>query len=322
MRKTKILIFLLFCFQSSFAHSDFWQTRQYGNVITRVISGFDFEEIHKVKLIGQMTRDLCDSLNYKDTIYLDFKHAYTSPIKSTYFVGVDNNWLDYYNGELFYFSQPNIIITEHGQTFDFKKTLKLVEYAITNKKKVLKEQKRRETQIRYSYFDLNTISTKKTLEIAKGKSSTLVENILLNKYYRELDIERPYLSCYWSRGEYHFEARRYNKPDTLIFSTKNIYSSQFFQEAAFIYTTDSNLVFINGLNPFASKEHLIEEKSKIFEYRPIKFVQINRYNYACSFSFHNPDAKTMEEALQLHQRTLFYQVANDKLIQNLEAEIK
>ena len=321
MRKIKILLTFLFCNQLLFAHSDFSQFKQYNNVITRVISGFDFEEVHKVKIIGQMARDLCDSLNYTEPIIIDFKHAYTSPIKSTYFLGVDN-WDDNQNLKSFRFVDRNIVITEHGYSFNFEKTLKLVEYAISNKREIIKNQKRIETEVRYSKFDLKTISIKITEAIVESKTSLLINTILSNKYYREKDIKRPYIKCYWSEGVYHFEARRFDKPDTLIFRTQSIYSAQFFDESAFIYTTDSNVVFINGLSPFTSKQHLIENKSQIFKYRPIKFVRINRYNYACSQGYYDSNAKTRKESFKLRSRTLYYQVEKDRLIQNLEAIIK
>jgi hypothetical protein len=321
MGRIKFLIVLIFCFQTTFAHQDFWQVKQYDNIITRVISGFDFEEVHKVKLIGQMTRDLCDSLNFTDTIVLDFKHAYTGPIKSTYFIGVHDSLLNYNSDEPYHISHPIIIITEHGSSFDFESTLKLVEYSISNKKKISKSQKKTETVLRHSFFDLYTISTRQTEEIVQGKTSNLVESVLSNKYWREVDFERPLIKCYWSNGEYYFEAIRYNNSDTLIFKTKSIYFSQYFEEAAFIYINDSCFIFLNGNNPSASKKHLIEDKGKVFEYMPLKFVKINRYNFACSISYYSPNANTWEEAVTLLQRTLYYQVNNDRLIQNLEEEI-
>jgi hypothetical protein len=61
-------------FGTTFAHKDFWKVADFGNVKVRVKTGFQYEEINKAFIIGQLAEKLSKDLNYADTIFLDFNH--------------------------------------------------------------------------------------------------------------------------------------------------------------------------------------------------------------------------------------------------------
>lgn len=98
MRASKlILIFILFSTAKAFAHQDFWMTKTFGNVKVRIKTGFRYEEINKVWIIGELAQNLCNELKYKDTVFLDFNHAYTGYCSPDYFISfgdgsIIQNW--------------------------------------------------------------------------------------------------------------------------------------------------------------------------------------------------------------------------------------
>jgi hypothetical protein len=77
MNKTKnILIFLLLLLTSITvsAHQDFFVVNEFGNVKTRIKTGYEYEEIKKVQIIGELAELLAKKLNYNEPILLDFNH--------------------------------------------------------------------------------------------------------------------------------------------------------------------------------------------------------------------------------------------------------
>lgn len=56
------------------AHQGFWVVTESGNVKTRIKTGYQYEEIKKVQIIGELAELLAKKLNYNEPILLDFNH--------------------------------------------------------------------------------------------------------------------------------------------------------------------------------------------------------------------------------------------------------
>lgn len=68
-----MLLLLLLSTKAS-AHQDFYVIKEFGNIKTRIKTGFQYEEIKKVEIIGKLAEFLAKELNYNEPILLDFNH--------------------------------------------------------------------------------------------------------------------------------------------------------------------------------------------------------------------------------------------------------
>ncbi|MEM6771190.1 MAG: hypothetical protein AAF597_11455, partial [Bacteroidota bacterium] len=67
------------------AHQDRWFEFQENNVIVRMKTGHEYEEIKKAEMLAKMANDLVESLAYCRNIQIDFIHNYTyDQIESTF----------------------------------------------------------------------------------------------------------------------------------------------------------------------------------------------------------------------------------------------
>ena len=75
---TYILLFLITTLSYGF-HKEHVEFNIYGNVKVLGRSGFhNYNEFNKFKIIGILSEKLCQKLNYKDTIVLEFEHNYSN----------------------------------------------------------------------------------------------------------------------------------------------------------------------------------------------------------------------------------------------------
>ena len=154
MIKKVLILFLLTVLYSglTLAHQDFTVTRDYGNVAVRIKTGFEYEEIQKVFIIGQLAEKLAEKLNYKNPVFLDFSHNYTRDSSYDYFISYDDgSFTDvmYKDERKKSFRESEaIVIRQISRTFDISVTLKLLEYAILN----LGNIKSTQTEIEYRNF--------------------------------------------------------------------------------------------------------------------------------------------------------------------------
>lgn len=91
----KIVVFFIIVnimgFCPIYAHQDFYTIKDYGNVKVRVQTGYNYEEINRALIIGQLAEELTKELEYKRPFFLDFIHNYmTDNEKASYFISFDN----------------------------------------------------------------------------------------------------------------------------------------------------------------------------------------------------------------------------------------
>ncbi|MBL4774192.1 MAG: hypothetical protein JKX98_11615 [Alcanivoracaceae bacterium] len=94
MKKSKFFIFLsllilLTLSHSVIVHQDFCTVKDYSNVKISITSGYNYEEIQKAELIGQLAKKISKKLNYSKQLFLDFDHAYTSYCEPNFIIAFD-----------------------------------------------------------------------------------------------------------------------------------------------------------------------------------------------------------------------------------------
>jgi hypothetical protein len=311
MRKSRLIfntIILTLVFGSVFGHQDFWVIRDYGNIKVRVKSGFDYEEINKAFIIGQLAQALVKDLGYSDQIFLDFNHYYTGDCEPDYFISFDDGqikypWDDYTEKNLL--KGKAIVLRQVAKTFDVISSLKLLEYSVANIEMVKSIQRQIEYNQNYCEWTINSVDTVLIDKQVSRDMSPLIAKIF------KLKIERPDkdfkngISYYWQAGKYYIYHRKVGQEDKVALVLTSIYDFQkidpntnliFDSDRAFYcLTADKDVV--------VSKRHELLDTS--FEYwRPYRVTKISDNK----LSFYLSGFGTSE-------RTLLYTISSDELEQ-------
>lgn len=318
MRPYKLL-FLLFLLSASnvFAHQDFWVIKTFGKVKVRIKTGFNYEEINKAWIIGELTNKLANTHKYKETIFLDFNHSYTGDVRPDYFISYDDGPIKQtWSGveTLYFLKGEALVIREASRRFDASATAKLVEYAITHIADVKKEQKPLEYNKNYRHWLVNSIDTIKTKQIVKGNLSKLASEVMNNKIYRrKSEKESNSISYFFRNNKYYVFYNDYKVKDSILLVVDNIYQFEAisFNEAV-VLDTDSTFYYTQGVNtPHASKRWTIKNK---FDFdRPYEITRVGAHKVAFSFWYYSK-----EEGRQPKERTLVYRSDKNELFQDID----
>lgn len=248
----------------TWAHQDRYYTYKYDNVTIRFKTGFFFEEINNVKIIGEYASLLCDSLNYDKPILLDFIHDYGHSYKGktysflnvgseeyelvSYYVQKYDSLIDENVYHMVPYSDSienikeiekevhtvqevskhkKIVIRQFGFHFDITQTLNLVYYAITNKA-YIKSASITDTlssYLRNMYYKFETLPSC-FVDSIKSTPATFVQSILQTKVYREVDsVDRHSLYySYYSKNGQLYVFAGLHDKEITLDTLKQIYS--------------------------------------------------------------------------------------------------
>lgn len=228
-RLTISIIVLTLHFGTVFGHQDFWVIKDYGNIKVRVNSGFDYEEINKAFIIGQLAEVLAKDIGYAGQIFLDFNHHYTDDCEPDYFVSFDDGkikyrWNDHLKENLL--KENAIVVRQVARTFDVASTLTLVEYSIRNREMIKVSQRRIEYNQNYCNWTINSIDTVLLDKQISQEMSSLVAKVFKLKIDRPEKDFRNGFSYYWEEGRYYIFFRQLGQEDKIILNLPSIYDFQ------------------------------------------------------------------------------------------------
>lgn len=310
------IIILTFIAEIAIAHQDFWVIKDYGNIKVRVKTGFQYEEINKAFIIGQLSQKLSKELNYKEPIFLDFNHAYTGDCDPDYFISYDKgNILQTWTNEKQkdFLKENSIIVRQVSRKFDFVSTLKILEYAILNLTTIKSAQRQITYNQNYCQWKINTIDTILIKNHLKTYGSEILTKILKNKIDRHDKNFKYGVSYYWEDNKFNIYRRDYNGRDTILLTVDNIYDYHIINgNSTVIFNSDSTFYHIGRYKkPMTSKKHLIENTFDY--YQPFDLKDIGGDKITIYFWSY-----TKDEGRQPRDRTLIYLIDKDRLIQDLD----
>jgi len=331
-----------------FAHEDFYATNDFGNVKVRIKTGFEYEEINNVALLGQLAEKLCKKFNYSEPIFLDFSHYYTGNCTPDFFISYDkvNNeylkWGGNSNKSLFWddnkvvfrevgnFLDGNaIVIRQIARHFQARTTMKLLEYAILNLKNIKSTQTQIEYNKNYCQWKINSIDTLIIKEMLNTPNSDLLNDILKVRIYRDEKDFGHGISYYLQDNRYYvFQKGLYQGLETVLFDFENIYDfKKFGKMLALIFDTDSSFYYVkqSGIITFAngggsekgpqiSKRHVI---NNFGTYKPYDVTNIGDGKVVISFWYWKSerDENDTDKSITIgdKQKTLIYFAEDDRL---------
>jgi len=240
MYRKKITIIFLLINSCVFAHQDFYRIKKYGKITTRIKTGFEYEEIKKIELIGQLAQNLAKNLNYNKNILLDFNHFYTGNCVPDYFLSYDNGSIENtrYNSKTKpVFKKNKLIIRQVSNDFDIIKTLKLLEFSILNEEIISRNQRKIQYNKNYCNWIINSLS-KKEIKIDTPHSE-LIKKLINQKTYR-IEGEVPdSIRYYWKNNKYYIiEGNSFLKEENIILEVDKIFDFKKIYNTIFLF--DSN----------------------------------------------------------------------------------
>ncbi len=318
-----LTLILILTFGNTFAHSDFYIVKDFENVKVRIKTGYKYEEIEKVFLIGQLADSFAIQLNYSEPIFLDFNHYYVGNCEPNYFISYDrgkiqNTWSGVSKEDDF-LKDKSIVVRQVARQFDSQTTLKLLEYAIINIKKIKSSQNELIYNKNYCQWRINSIDTTLIKGILNEPNSNQINNIL------SLKIERPFndfVSYYLQNNKYTvFFSGFHTTKDTALIILDNVY--QFYENRkSLIFDTDTSFYYIDGFAKKVSRRHVIQNTNG--NYRPYGINYIGNEKFSIHFRYYpkENDPENAEKFVFEKERTLIYLMEKDVLIQNLDELLK
>ncbi|OCK49833.1 hypothetical protein BA768_08025 [Chryseobacterium sp. CBo1] len=278
--------FIIFLFFSNYctAHKTKVKIQNYGNVKTLYISEFNFgdktvsaEEL-KMEVLGKLSKQIADKLGFKDTIMLERK-TIMYPNKSNLFI-IEQNDANYKLlklGEGYEKTKggSGVAIRLQSLKVAIEDVLKMVEYAIKNKKKLNKSL----IPVNYFYNDDNQITvlansddfirkiTRKQSDLVNEIIKTEVE--LLNNGFSKTKIS-------WKDGEFVFGFNdvppnngNYFKLETEKFTTKDFkyYIENTWNDFFIVFHDSDCFTYFDGREENTSSQKLDENISDFYPFR-------------------------------------------------------
>lgn len=313
MRKCRLIISIILLtlnFGAALGHQDFWVIKEYGNIKVRVKSGFDFEEINKAFIIGQLAQTLVKDLGYSKQVFLDFNHHYTGDCEPDYFISFDDGkikypWKDYNKQNLL--KGRAIVVRQVARTFDIITTLKLLEYSVLNSEKIKSSQRQIEYNQNYCDWTINSIDTLLIDQQVSQEMSSLVAKLFKSKIERPDKDFQNGISYYWSAGNYCIFFRQVGQEDKVVLELSGIYNFQRIESnTTLIFDSDRSFYCITANNKLVvSKHHKIMDTFD--NYRPYRVTKTSEKELSIYFS-----------GFLTGERTLAYSISNDELEQGLK----
>lgn len=317
-----ILLTYLFILTSNiaFGHQDFWMTKDFGNVKVRIKTGFQYEEIKKSWIIGELANKLCLQLNYTKPVFIDFNHHYVGDCEPDYFLSFDDGSIIYtFESEKPkpFLKENALVIREVGRRFTPSITLRLLEYAIANADKIKSRQKTIEYQQNYCQWKIKTVDTLQVKKIADGSISDQVNQILSTRLYRQKDDKgKSNVSYYFQNNKYFVFYNGDKVKDSVLLVVDNIYQfNSFAYDENVVFDSDSSFYYVQGVgNPRSSKRKVIE---RIYEnYEPFDINTVGAYKVTFTFWYYDNT-----EGRQPKERNVLYKSDTDELLQDLDKKI-
>lgn len=269
-----------------YAHQDFNIIKDYGNIKVRIQTGYDYEEVNKIEIIGQLADRLANELEFEQQVFLDFIHMYTEVTRETlYFVSFDDG--TFYNNDNLenekLFDNDILVIRQFGNLFNIEKTLKLLEYSLKNENEIKREQKKVIYKTQHLDLELNSIEKSHIEKIKKSENSKEFQSLLQLKTYRPDDKFVFGFTYYWQNGKFKIVKIGSDKSENILFELDNLYEFRLVGNCTFIFPTKNEFITVNYSHN-KSYQKMVSELLKIEggenNYRPykIEFIGGNKFS--------------------------------------------
>lgn len=319
MKKILLIILLVFNVVFCHAHQDFYVTKTYDNLTVRIKTGYQYEEINKLMILGELGQIMLEELDYNGKVLIDFNHHYTEICEPDYFISYNNGsfkytWSDDLKSEPV-LSSSGIVIRIVDNKLDYEKALKLLEYAIEKKAYIKKNQNEIIYERNYCQWKIQTINTSIIKAILQIPLSETIQNVLKTKIERPQKGFKYGISYYFEDGQYTIFSRDNNGNVIDLKTLDNIYYfKQLENYSAIIFDTKNSFYYASPYGQKISSRNVVRNTADLF--KPFRIKEIGGNKISIYFSYYS-----YEEGIKRIERTLLYLTDEDKLLQDFDKVI-
>lgn len=257
------LILLAICFSTfAHAHKDKQKLQTHGNIKTFCRATFHYSVFEKVTAIGILSEKLAKELNYKDTLLIEVRKPHFETFKDdNYRFDMDNSayqflFESYYEAP---YKAEGMSIRIQAKDINVTEVLKLVEFAILNKKKLNK------MQLTEKIYDLDDnkflgkyryIPKEQLIKIWSNQSDLITK--IINEKVPLLVEDELGLGVYWQNNNFIF-GHNYKKgkidnealliPNYYYFTSKGLSGLIFLNNTQFYHMGYYKNQFIENTEP-------------------------------------------------------------------------
>jgi hypothetical protein len=328
MKKLIIILLILSVSSKVLGHQDFYVVEKFGNIQTRITTGYDYEQINIVRIIGKLANKLSEKLNYKQPIFLDFSHAYTAEIEPDYFLSFGKGTIKYTwtsDRKKGLLKKEGIVVRQVSHEFDIEATLKLIEYSITNIAEIKQNQKEIVYEQNYCQWKVPTIDTLKVKKVLLQSTSKEIEEVLIQKTYLNSDDWNFGVDYFYQNRKFHFVVKAYNGiKDTIALSIKNVFQIATIDSGTkIVFDSDSTFYCVGWYRKerVISKQHTIKAVKSHFGTFAINNLGDNLVSIHLS-RFKTKEEIEVSDSSFYFEKTSIYEIENDNLTDDVKEQIK
>lgn len=247
------ILALLFSF-NCFAHKDKVIGKKYGNVKIYMKTGFDYSDIDKIQIVGQLSEKLSERLHYKDTIFIEYIQDYTNKYDNDLYILEFNNSNYKIIGGIkseytIKSNNSGLSVRIYADRINVVEILKLVEFTITNKEKTNSYLTNKEIGFnRYEEQPLISIATDdKIIGGIYSSESELIKE-LINERVLVKEQDNYGIEIYWKNDKFIFEYNHiHSDKQEFVFELKDYFYHKYVNVNDILIFVDKNsFYFLDG----------------------------------------------------------------------------
>jgi len=258
--KYKLGILALLLSFHCFAHKDKVIQETYGNVKIYMRTGFDYSDIDKIKIVGQLSKKLSDRLQYKDTIFIEYIQDYTDKYTNDLYMLEFNNS----NYKIITGIEPEYKIDSNNSGLSVRiyadrikivDILKLVEFTIINKEKTNSYLTKK--NIGFNVYEdkelikplISLATDDKIIEQIISSESQLIKDII-NEKKLVIGQDNYGIEIYWQNDNFIFEYNHiHSDKQEIVFELKDYFYHTYVNVNDILIFVDKNsFYFLDGTN--------------------------------------------------------------------------
>ncbi|MCH5719924.1 hypothetical protein [Niabella hibiscisoli] len=347
--KLKLLFCCLLISITGKCHVDIIWKNKIDNVTAQITIRMASEEKSKTFMLGSYAARLARRLNYRRSIFIDYRCAYTRTIPPAYFLSfgkgsytakgglaTDNQGKTdtaRLSGNLM--ADNGLVVIVYASTLDFKDVLKLLEYGIRNEQSIRSSQKTLDTRYNFTYWQhsFESIATNKITEVI-SQSSKNVTSILSEPCFRfeqdpkeyrfvEMKANRRSFSYYYKDDRFFSILPSHSKTDTIVLQTSDIahwYSPDL--ETALVFDSDTSFYYLSvkGNKSVISRRQTVLNRNARY-YTPRVFGVTNDKVFISFTDWYERQVKSKNYDLVqkfTKERVLLFYPEDSQLIQDID----
>lgn len=341
MKKCLLLcVMIILCSNTSFAHEDYITSSRSGKVRVSIEAGWDIYERRHIEIIAKLADILSKRMGNKETISIHYRLSIAPSEHPSQYA------MNYRTGEPDADRENTSDIKIFCYYYDINtvEILKLVEYAITHKKEIKREQKPASASIllRHVPVNLTSIPASTINEILLAPTSDVITETLSEKIYRPFKkgVDEIWndkrISYFFQNNQYHVfitERETYKKKGEWVYRERVLKTfDNIFQfnivgyERALVFDSYNSFYSLYGqanghglTKEVISKRHIIDD-DKCSRSQPFDIILMSgdRICIASPMRWRTKKYSNGSKVSWQGQYNMIYIIYDDVLIQNAD----